>query len=77
MYQLNLVNLGYKEYVFRKDDKGEKFYIVLDGLVAIESPVSPSKNNGKKAIKIINFGSGGAFGELALITGTRRSTSVR
>jgi len=32
---------------------------------------------GKKAIKIINLGPGGAFGELALITGTRRAMSVR
>ena len=65
------------QYIFRKDDKGDKFYIVLEGRVAVENPVNPAKHQGKKSVKVSKLGAGASFGELALITDGRRSMGVR
>ncbi len=52
--------------IVRAGDRGEAFYVVLDGTVVVKPP-------GKRAVKL---GAGDFFGELALLDGAPRTASV-
>jgi CRP-like cAMP-binding protein len=52
--------------IVRAGDRGEAFYVVLDGTVIVKPP-------GKRAAKL---GPGEFFGELALLDGAARTASV-
>jgi CPA1 family monovalent cation:H+ antiporter len=52
--------------IVRAGDRGEAFYVVLDGTVVVKPP-------GKRAVKL---GPGDFFGELALLDGAPRTASV-
>ncbi len=52
--------------IVRAGDRGEAFYVVLDGTVAVKPP-------GKRVVKL---GPGDFFGELALLDGAPRTASV-
>lgn len=60
------VNEG--EVVFRRGEKGEKFYIILQGRVSIEY---------ENDVEVNQLSVGESFGELALLTMGPRSATVR
>lgn len=59
------------EFVFREDEVGDKFYLVLEGRVRISRTVT---GMGEEALAIL--GPGAAFGEMALIDDFPRSADV-
>ena len=63
---------GDGEPIFRKDDYTNSFFSIVDGEVTIEvtdDPHAPAKN--------VRLGRGQFFGELGLLSGRRRSSTVR
>lgn len=59
------------EIVFRKDDYTNSFFSVVDGEVTIEVPDEDGKQ------KTIALGQGQFFGELGLLSGRRRSSTIQ
>lgn len=59
------------EYIYRQGDIAQAFYIVLSGEVEI-ARMSENKN-----WVVANLGAGEYFGEVSLLSGERRSSSVR
>jgi CRP-like cAMP-binding protein/thioredoxin reductase/Fe-S-cluster-containing hydrogenase component 2 len=58
------------EYIFRKDDYTNSFYCILGGKVEIEIDENdPSKT--------VSLGAGQFFGEMSLLSGRRRSATIR
>src|SRR5574343_88782 len=57
-------------FVFNTGDKGDYFYLILDGLVSISMP-----NENKDLEQVCFLGPGGTFGELALIKDQPRLAS--
>ncbi len=58
------------DYVFRKDDYTNSFYCIISGTVEIEiDPDDPSK--------VVSLGKGQFFGEMSLLSGRRRSATIR
>jgi CRP-like cAMP-binding protein len=72
-----LMGIGFEEqfkkgeYIFREDDPGDKFYLVLEGAVRITRQVP---GMGEEALAILE--SGAAFGEMALIEDFPRSADA-
>ena len=63
-----------QEYVFKQGDVGNKFYILLSGIVSIEIL---KLEDGKRTIQeIMTYTAGGSFGELALESSKPRSASA-
>ena len=63
----NIENFIKNEIIFEKGEEGDAMYIVIDGSVSIF--------NGNNEIAIL--GAGECFGELALLDGEPRSTSIK
>jgi len=58
------------DYIFRKDDYTNTFYCIISGTVEIEiDPDDPSK--------VVSLGKGQFFGEMSLLSGRRRSATIR
>jgi len=72
-----LANIGVEEcfkkdeVIFREHDKGDKFYLVMEGEVRISRQVA---GLGEEALTILSKGS--AFGEMALIEDLPRSADA-
>lgn len=68
------IDLASKQEVFREDDPGDAFYVVLEGLLEVRK-----KGSGRKArtTTIGWLGPGEAFGEIALLENTGRSSTIR
>ncbi len=60
------------DYVYHKGDKGETFYIILEGKVELIL-----EKHGKMACIASHIEAGGHFGENSLLTGKPRSLTVR
>lgn len=58
------------DYIFRKDDYTNSFYCIISGSVEIE--IDP-----KDRSKVVTLGKGQFFGEMSLLSGRRRSATIR
>jgi len=68
------------EVVFRKGDRGDSLYIILQGEaeVILESESQdPSKSSGQNVPRLATLGAGEYFGEIALLKQKTRSATVR
>lgn len=59
------------EIIFHEDDAGDRMYIVKQGLVEVV------RGNGKAAQHLAWLGEGSLLGEMALITGEKRTATVK
>ena len=66
------VSLEAGEYIYRRDTEGDYFYVVLSGEVEL---IARREDN--STCMIGRIGEGGHFGESSLLTGHKRSLSVR
>jgi polyferredoxin len=66
------ISIAAGEYVYKKDTPGDYFYLVLSGEVELIA-----RRDEKSTCMIGRIGEGGHFGESALLTGKKRSLSVR
>ena len=64
------------KYVFFFGDKGNKFYIVLRGKVAVHIPVIDPKTARTSLQEVLQLGKGASFGELALEQNKPRAASI-
>jgi CRP-like cAMP-binding protein len=71
--QGELLEFGPGAIVFRQGDQGDRLYIVKDGVLEIIS--TPS--DGSESVPVAYLGTGEVLGELALLTGSPRSATVR
>ncbi len=71
--QGRLEEYGPGSFVFRQGDQGDRLYIVKAG--ALEVLAAP--DGGAEAIPVAYLGTGEVLGELALLTGSPRSATVR
>ena len=79
--KLMIESFGHDDYIFRQDDIGEKFYIILEGVVVgiSESARYLRDNVGVVTVdkEVCRLTEGMGFGELALISGASRSLSMK
>ena len=68
-----LLEFGPGEVVFRQGDRGDRLYVVKSGVLEVLS--TPTEST--EAIPIAYLGTGEVLGELALLTGSARSATVR
>jgi len=71
--QGQLVEFGPGEVVFRQGEKGAHLYVVESGV--LEVLATPS--DGSETVPVAYLGTGEVLGELALLTGSTRSATVR
>jgi CRP-like cAMP-binding protein len=71
--QGRLEEFGPGALVFRQGDQGDRLYIVKSG--ALEVLAAPA--DGAEAVPVAYMGAGEVLGELALLTGSPRSATVR
>lgn len=64
------------EYLFRYGDIGTRFYVIVQGKVAVEVPMRSIKGN-THFVEILLLSSGSAFGELALESSKPRAASIK
>jgi CRP-like cAMP-binding protein len=67
------LDLGPDDIVFRQGDKGDQLYIVMNGVIE----VSTRQADAAEATPVAYLGPGEVLGELALLTGSPRSATVR
>lgn len=80
--KFTLESFSHDDYIFRQDDEGEKFYIILKGCVVGISEASKyflkegfgAAGEDKEVCRLTE---GMGFGELALISGASRSLSMK
>ncbi|MEQ8186927.1 MAG: cyclic nucleotide-binding domain-containing protein [Candidatus Eremiobacterota bacterium] len=65
------INLSKNSFLFQQGDEGDSFYIILNGEVEVIKVFS------KKEQKLVNMSKGAIIGEMAFLTETRRTGSVR
>lgn len=73
LLQGHLAEYGPGEVVFRQGDTGDRLYIVKSGVLEIVT--TPA--DGSEAVPVAYLGTGEVLGELALLTGSPRSATVR
>jgi CRP-like cAMP-binding protein len=71
--QGQLLEFGPGEVVFRQGDQGDRLFVVKSGV--LEVVAAPS--DGSEPIVVAYLGTGEVIGELALLTGSPRSATVR
>ena len=71
--QGQLVEFGPGEVVFRQGDQGDRLFVVKSGV--LEVVAAPS--DGSEPVVVAYLGTGEVIGELALLTGSPRSATVR
>ncbi len=71
--QGRLLEMGPGAYVFRQGEAGDCLYIVKSGVLEVLA----TRPDAERPIPIVYLGMGEVLGELALLTGSPRSASVR
>ena len=71
--QGQLLEFGPGDVVFRQGDQGDRLFVVKSGV--IEVVAAPS--DGSESVVVAYLGTGEVIGELALLTGSPRSATVR
>ena len=79
--KLTIEKYVHDEYIFRQDDEGFKFYIVLSGTVIGFIENSKYFQQGSAVVttnkEVVRLNEGQSFGEMALISGASRSLSMK
>lgn len=70
--QMTTASLGPNQTVFWLGDKGDAFYVVRQGQVAVTVP-----NDGGEHVTLDTLGPGGFFGEISLLDGGPRTATIR
>ncbi len=65
------INLSKNSFLFRQGEEADSFYIILEGEVEVIKEFS------KKEQKLVNMSKGAIIGEMAFLTETRRTGSIR
>lgn len=73
LLQGRLEEYGPGQVLFRQGDQGERLYIVKSGVLEVLT----TRSDGAEAEAVAYLGSGEVLGELALLTGSPRSATVR
>ena len=68
-----LLEFGPGEVVFRQGDRGDRLYVVKSGVLEVLS----TPTDATETVPIAYLGTGEVLGELALLTGSTRSATVR
>lgn len=68
-----LVSFGPGDVVFRQGDQGDRLFVVKSGILEVLALSS----DGAEPVPVAYLGTGEVIGELALLTGSPRSASVR
>lgn len=63
-------NFNKDEFIIREGERGDKFYIIMQG-----TAIATKKINGTD-IKVMDYTSGGYFGERALLLNDMRAASI-
>jgi CRP/FNR family cyclic AMP-dependent transcriptional regulator len=71
--QGRLLEFGPGEIVFRQGERGDRLYVVKTGVLEVLSTPADAS----EAVPIAYLGTGEVLGELALLTGSTRSATVR
>jgi CRP/FNR family cyclic AMP-dependent transcriptional regulator len=71
--QGQLLEFGPGDVVFRQGDQGDRLFVIKSGV--IEVVTAPS--DGSESVVVAYLGTGEVIGELALLTGSPRSATVR
>lgn len=79
--RLTIEKFLHDDYVFKQDEEGDKFYIILSGTILGMSESSKYYPQGGGVItndkEVCKLTEGQSFGELALISGASRSLSMK
>jgi MFS superfamily sulfate permease-like transporter len=59
------------EFVFREGDPGDELYAITMGTASVR------RSDGARSVRLVTFGEGTAFGEMALLDASPRSASVQ
>jgi CRP-like cAMP-binding protein len=73
LVQGQLLEYGPGEIVFRQGDEGDRLYVVKSGVLEVLSTPSDAA----EPVPVAYLGTGEVLGELALLTGSTRSATVR
>jgi CRP-like cAMP-binding protein len=71
--QGQLVEFGPGEFVFRQGDHGDRLFVVKSGVLEVVTVPT----DGSEPVVVAYLGTGEVIGELALLTGSPRSATVR
>jgi CRP-like cAMP-binding protein len=71
--QGQLLQFGPGEFVFRQGDPGERLFVVKSGVLEVLA----AQADGADPVPVAYLGTGEVIGELALLTGSPRSATVR
>ena len=69
---MELVSLSQGQFLIRQDEPGDSLYVILEGQFRVTR-----KNDRGEVVHLNRVGPGACVGEIALVTGERRSASVR
>lgn len=79
--KLCLEVFSHDEYIFRQDEEGDKFYIILSGTVIGISETAGYFESGENFLleskEVCRLYQGHSFGEMALLSGASRSLSMK
>ncbi|MGH8507606.1 MAG: cyclic nucleotide-binding domain-containing protein [Gammaproteobacteria bacterium] len=70
--EMKLISLSQGQFLIRQDDPGDSLYVILEGQFLVTR-----KNDRGEEVHLNRVGPGACVGEIALVTGERRSASVR
>lgn len=73
LLQGRILELGPGELLFRQGEEGDRLYIVKRGVLEVLA----SRGDGAEQVPVAYLGTGEVLGELALLTGSPRSATVR
>jgi len=69
--EMELVSLSQGQFLIRQDEPGDSLYVILEGQFLVTR-----KNDRGEVVHLNRVGPGACVGEIALVTGERRSASV-
>ena len=70
--EMELISLSQGQFLIRQDDPGDSLYVILDGQFLVTR-----RNDRGEEVPLNRVDPGACVGEIAMVTGERRSASVR
>jgi CRP-like cAMP-binding protein len=71
-----VLDLPKGEIIMKQGDRGDKFYVIINGIVDVDVKAMPHKPNGPKSDWSGQLTTGQYFGEIALVIGDPRKATV-